>query len=299
MKLSSLDVELIEQWWVVKSRTSFYHYRQFLNYPSFKKGWFPSDLSIQLQQFYNDMVAGLRPILIIEAPPQHGKSTAIIDFISWYMGRVSEIRIIYGTFSERLGIRANRNLQRIFDGRKHKLIFPEFSIGDKRVVTTSNNLLKNNTIVETNGGGYFRNTTVGGSVTGESLDLGVVDDPIKGRKAANSKITRDTAWDWLTDDFMTRFSEYAGLLIINTRWHIDDPAGVFAEVFRNVPEERIDAVADNKTKDRVRKAPGHIDDKLEPAFESGQGIDPEDAGLQTVAKAEQGRPQCRPIERHR
>ncbi|MCK5600793.1 phage terminase large subunit [Candidatus Pacearchaeota archaeon] len=225
MKLSSLDVELIEQWWVVKSRTSFYHYRQFLNYPSFKKGWFPSDLSIQLQQFYNDMVAGLRPILIIEAPPQHGKSTAIIDFISWYMGRVSEIRIIYGTFSERLGIRANRNLQRIFDGRKHKLIFPEFSIGDKRVVTTSNNLLKNNTIVETNGGGYFRNTTVGGSVTGESLDLGVVDDPIKGRKAANSKITRDTAWDWLTDDFMTRFSEYAGLLIINTRWHIDDPAG--------------------------------------------------------------------------
>ncbi|MCK5603738.1 phage terminase large subunit [Candidatus Pacearchaeota archaeon] len=225
MKFSSSDVELIEQWWVVKSRTSFYHYRQFINYPKFKKGWFPQDLSEKLQQFYDDMVAGLRPILIIQAPPQHGKSTCIIDFLSWYLGKHPELKIIYGTFSERLGIRANRALQRIFDSRKHKLIFPDFHIGESNVVTIAGKLLRNNTIIETHEGGYFRNTTVDGSVTGETLDLGVVDDPIKGRKAANSKTTRDTAWDWLTDDVMTRFSEYAGLLMIATRWHIDDPIG--------------------------------------------------------------------------
>ena len=37
---------------------------------------------------------------------------------------------------------------------------------------------------------YFRNTTVGGSITGEGLDLGVIDDPIKGRKEANSLTVR-------------------------------------------------------------------------------------------------------------
>ncbi|MEN2036143.1 terminase family protein, partial [Staphylococcus capitis] len=74
-------------------------------------------------------------------------------------------------------------------------------------------------------GGYFRNTTVRGSITGESLDLGVIDDPIKGRTEANSSTIRDAAWDWFTDDFFTRFSEDAGLLIILTRWHIDDPVG--------------------------------------------------------------------------
>ena len=73
----------------------------------------------------------------------------------------------------------------------------------------------------TNGEGSFRNTTVEGSITGESLDLGIIDDPIKGRKDANSLIKRNTAWDWFTDDFFTRFSEKAGMLLILTRWHID------------------------------------------------------------------------------
>jgi len=73
--------------------------------------------------------------------------------------------------------------------------------------------------------GYFRNTTVNGSIVGESLDLGVIDDPIKGRKEAASKTIRDSTWAWLTDDFFTRFSEDAGMLAILTRWHVDDPIG--------------------------------------------------------------------------
>ena len=73
--------------------------------------------------------------------------------------------------------------------------------------------------------GYFRNTTIGGQITGQSLDLGVIDDPIKGRKEANSQVVRDAAWNWFTDDFFTRFSEEAGMLAILTRWHVDDPIG--------------------------------------------------------------------------
>jgi hypothetical protein len=36
--------------------------------------------------------------------------------------------------------------------------------------------------------------------------LGVIDDPVKGRKEAASKPTRDATWNWFTDDFMTRFA---------------------------------------------------------------------------------------------
>jgi len=79
--------------------------------------------------------------------------------------------------------------------------------------------------------GYFRNTTVQGSITGETIDVGVIDDPIKGREAANSVTTREKTWDWFTDDFFTRFSEDAGLLVILTRWHVDDPAGRMIESF--------------------------------------------------------------------
>ena len=58
--------------------------------------------------------------------------------------------------------------------------------------------------------GYFRNTTVLGSITGEALDLSVIDDPIKGRAEAQSEVTREKTWNWLTDDVLSRFSEIAG-----------------------------------------------------------------------------------------
>ena len=75
----------------------------------------------------------------------------------------------------------------------------------------------------------FRNTTVNGQVTGKGLDFGFIDDPIKGRKEANSMTVRDATWNWLTDDFFTRFSDHAALLMTLTRWHLDDPAGRFLE----------------------------------------------------------------------
>lgn len=229
MKYDKEALDLKERLWELESRESFYIYRQYINFPKFKKGWFPEDLSKQLQKFYDDLVAGLRPVLIIQAPPQHGKSCAITDFLSWVMGKFSEpgsdqdaLRVIYSAFSKFLSEKANKSLQRIFDSKKFKEIFPDFEIGKAGAI---GGLSRNKSILETKDDGYFRNTTVGGSVTGESTDLGVIDDPIKGRAAANSKTVRETAWNWLTDDFMTRFSEYAGLLVITTRWHIADPAG--------------------------------------------------------------------------
>jgi predicted phage terminase large subunit-like protein len=90
--------------------------------------------------------------------------------------------------------------------------------------------LRNREILEFVGReGYFRNTTVRGSITGEGLDLGILDDPIKGREEANSQTIRDKTWDWLMDDFFTRFSEKAGFLSILTRWHVDDPIGRLIE----------------------------------------------------------------------
>ena len=223
--MNTSDLDLLEEYWRIKSREDFYSYRQYINANKIKLGWFTKDLAASLQQFYNDMVAGLRPILIIVAPPQHGKSFSITDFITWYLGKRPDHNIIYASFSEALGIRANRTIQRTIEKSKHKLIFPDLKIGSSNVVTQIGKLLRNNFKVETDSGGSFRNTTVDGAVNGEGLDLGIIDDALKGRNEANSPKTRGKAWDWLTDDFMARFAEHAGLLMINTRWHIDDPAG--------------------------------------------------------------------------
>lgn len=177
-----------------------------------------------MQQFVYDLENGIKPMLIIEAPPQHGKSEAIVDVISWIAGRNPALKTIYASFSERLGVRANLKLQRLYSRKVYQDIFPNTQINSKNVVTGVN-YLRNREILEyCEKGGYFRNTTVQGSITGESLDLGVIDDPLKGREQANSETTRNKTWEWFTDDFFTRFSENAGFLMILTRWHIDDPA---------------------------------------------------------------------------
>lgn len=220
------DVDLLEQLAVHEARESFWAYRRYLN-PKMKLGWFQMDMAVHLQQFSVDLQAGLRPKLVIQAPPQHGKSKSIVEFVTWLAGKNPDLKTIYTSFSERLGVRANLQCQRIYDSDKFRKTFPKTRIAKNGLTAEeSGGATRNRDLLEYVGGeGLFRNTTVRGSITGEGLDLGVVDDPIRGRADANSATNRDATWDWFTDDFFTRFSDEAGLLIILTRWHIDDVVG--------------------------------------------------------------------------
>jgi len=237
--LSSPDLILDEI-----ARRDFWEYFCRIN-PKIKKGWWQKDAAQHLQQFYDDLVAGNRPALVIEAPPQHGKSELIVIFISWLAGKHPDYRTIYTSFSERLGVRANLKLQRLYDSPIYKRIFPQTKIA----VTSSTEAARSRELLEyVDQLGYFRNTTVMGAITGEGLDLGVIDDPLKGREAANSITIREKVWDWFTDDFFTRFSEQAGLLAILTRWHVDDPIGRLIANKKGVKVLKYPALADEEAK---------------------------------------------------
>jgi len=211
---------------VAEARESFWAYRRFMH-PRMKLGWWQRELSLELQRFYDDLLAGRRPKLVIEAPPQHGKSTMVVEFVSWVAGKNPDLRVIYASFSEWLGVRANTTLQRFYASPRYQLVFPETRTSLTAVPSVNAALaVRTQAIIEYVGReGSFRNTTVRGAINGEALDLGVIDDPIKGREEAGSKTIRDKTWDWLTDDYLSRFSEDAGLLVILTRWHVDDPIG--------------------------------------------------------------------------
>lgn len=224
MKLA--DIDLLEQLALAECRESFWAFRQYMN-PKMKKGWWQKQVAQICQQFLVELLAGLRPKYLLMAPPQHGKSYQVIDFIAWVSGKHPELRNIFASFSERLGVRANLRLQRLYDSEKYQKVFPHFRLkprGDLSIpATRTTELLEylDNNYRPTEGS--FRNTTVNGPITGEGLDIGFIDDPIKGRKEAGSETVRNATWDWFTDDFFTRFSELAGFLFIYTSWHSDDP----------------------------------------------------------------------------
>lgn len=232
MNLTVEDINNIEQFWVEKSRVNFFAYRKYMRNDNFVHGWFIEDICRQLQQFYVDLKNGKRPVLFLSTPPQHGKSWSVTDYIPWISGLMPELRSIYATYSDKLGIRCNLAVQRHLDSPKYKKIFPEVKLSQKK-----GEALRNTTQLEFVGrngeptGGQFRNTTTGGAVTGESLDLGIIDDAVKGREQANSITWSEKIWEWFTDDFSTRFSENAGLLIIMTRWTTHDIIARLKEKF--------------------------------------------------------------------
>jgi predicted phage terminase large subunit-like protein len=240
------DLDMIEEYWAIESRQSLWAYRQYID-PTMIKGWWIAYLSKEFQDFYQRMVQGQRPKLLIEAPPQHGKSRGLIDAISWMEGKRPSLKTIYASFSNDLGDVANSSLQRIWGDRdKFGRVFPDL----RMAFDTENEYSKNSNFIEFPGHrGYFRNTTVRGQVTGKTAGLGVVDDPIKGREEAQSKLIRDKTWNWLMDDFLSRFTDDAGFIMTLTRWHVDDPAGrwlqkfpdtrvlKFPALFRTIPEQ--------------------------------------------------------------
>lgn len=244
-----------------EARQDFWAFRRFLD-PDLIIGWWQEDAARHLQQFAADLEAGKRPMLLLQAPPQMGKSSTVVDFIAYVSGRNPDLRTIYASYSERLGERANLALQRKFELGRFQRAFPDLRLSGPNVVTQGGGLaLRNRTIIEfVDRQGYFRNTTVRGAVTGESADLIVVDDVYKGRDESNSELVRDQVWGWWNDDLMTRRSSKAGVLCILTRWHVADLAARLMETDPTVKVLSYPAVAeendDRSDVDRANRKPG-------------------------------------------
>ena len=235
------------------SRESFFEFRRVMH-PNLIECWWQRDVARQLMRFWIDLNEGKRPALVLQAPPQHGKTEQIIDFIAWVAGMNPDIRTIFGSYSEDLGVKVNMALQRMIDAPRYPVVFPNTRINMMNTSTDAGRWIRNNSLLEFVGHeGSFRNTTVMGQINGQGLDLGVIDDPIKGRAEAQSKTIRDKTWGWFTDDFFGRFSDAAGFLMILTRWHLDDPCGRWLDHFPNTRVLRYPAIAE---RDEVHRKKG-------------------------------------------
>jgi predicted phage terminase large subunit-like protein len=261
----TLDLGLLEEYNAACARADFLTYRKLIR-PKQIKAWWQEDVAKHLMIFWRDLCAGRRPALVLQAPPQHGKTEQVMDFISWVAGKNPDLKTIFGSYSEELGIRVNLSLQRMFDSKCYRTVFGKTRINDSNTAReTGENArwLRNNSIIEYVGqNGSFRNTTVMGQINGMGLDLGVIDDPIKGRAEASSKAIRDKTWNWFTDDFFGRFSNNAGFLMIMTRWHLDDPCGRWLEHFPQTKVLRYSAIAEQDEPHRKAGIP------LFPEFKS-------------------------------
>lgn len=205
------------------ARNSLYDFIEYTK-TDYSGQWFHRLLCSNLDDLYSGKIKKL----MVFAPPQHGKSECVSRrFPAYILGRDPTLQIAGCSYSADLAAKFNREVQRIIDDEKYHDVFPKTVLNESNVVSNSQgSWLRNSDIFETVGyGGSYRGVGVGGPLTGNKIDIGIIDDPIKDRAEAESKTYRNRIWDWWIDVFCTRLHNKSRQLLTVTRWHEDDLAG--------------------------------------------------------------------------
>lgn len=154
--------------------------------------------------------------LMIMAPPGSAKSTyASVVAPSWYLGSKPERRVILASYGDDLARRQGRRTRQLLRSSECTEIIQAQLEADSRAADEFG---------LTNGSEYIACGIMGG-VTGNRAHGIVIDDPIKGREQADSQTIRDRTFEAYEDDLLTRLIPGGWVVIINTRWHEDDPCG--------------------------------------------------------------------------
>ena len=209
-----------------KARSNLQDFICYIN-PDYIVSDFSRTICLELEQFLKDAAAGLRPVLIIGAPPQHGKSDIVSRYLpAWIFGQNPDLAIGGLSYGKDLASDMNRDVQRIMMGEEYKLLFPKSSLNKKRVVAIEVEAKRNSETFEIVGAkGRYVSQGVGGPLTGKRLDIGIIDDPIKNAQEALSQTVKDGIWNWYITTFQTRLSQNSGQIIMATRWSTDDLSG--------------------------------------------------------------------------
>ncbi|MDM7659498.1 phage terminase large subunit [Lactococcus lactis] len=159
---------------------------------------------------------GERLFIIVELPPQHGKSTFITEsFPSYYLMKNPDKLAMVVSYSE--------ELYKKF-GRKNREKFRTFSKELFDLEISSDTASVSEWGIDKHLGQLYSTSILGGA-TGRGSNLLIIDDPIKNRAEAESKTIRDKIYSEWQDTFYSRLSADGSVIVIMTRWHEDDLAG--------------------------------------------------------------------------
>jgi len=169
---------------------------------------------------------GIIKKLMITISPQHGKSLgSTIQLPAYLLGNNPDSKIAVASYNTTLARKFNRSIQRTIDTPEYREVFPDTQINSKNVVTV-NNYLRNADefeIIDKTGG--LKAVGRGGALTGNPVDIMIIDDLYKDAEEGNSPIVLEAAWNWYVSVADTRLHNDSQQLIVFTRWHPEDLVG--------------------------------------------------------------------------
>lgn len=175
------------------------------------------------------VVSGDCKRLIIAMPPRHGKSQmGSYLFPAYLMGKRPDAKLIVGSHTAELAQRFGRMIRNLVEDEKYKELFPEMTLSaDSKAAGRWN----------TSAGGEAFFIGKGGAMTGRGGDVIILDD-ILDEQDALSDTAMESTWEWITSGPRQRLQPNGAMILINTRWKTDDPAGRFLKAQSNLKADQ-------------------------------------------------------------
>ena len=167
-------------------------------------------------------------LLIINAPPRHGKSRTVGCFVEWVLGRDRKFKIMTGSYNEKLSTTFSKGVRDTIMEIKVDRYRPVYSDVFPQTKVKRGDAAMNLWRLEDGYNNYLA-TAPTGTATGFGADLIIIDDLIKSRYEANNANIKQAHWDWFAGTMLSRREEHGKIIIVMTRWATDDLAGRIVE----------------------------------------------------------------------
>lgn len=211
------------------ARKSFRSYVAYVN-PKYKWSYFSETVCAAVDTFLENVLAGVRPILVLAAPPQHGKSQLISRYLPAYLlARFPEWRVAAASYSDELAGAMAQDVRRNIASPEHQRLFPAPLVKGRYDVNRMGEF------TAPGGTGGYLGVGVGAGLTGRSATVGLIDDAVKNEKEALSPLVKDGHWNWYQATFSTRLAENSGQIVVGTQWAEDDLPGRVCRQFTGDP----------------------------------------------------------------
>jgi predicted phage terminase large subunit-like protein len=173
-----------------------------------------------IDQALMDVENGLCDRLIISMPPQEGKSTRVTKVGPlWFLTRNPERRIAVVSYSAGLALTFGRDIRKFITDNQGQ----EGTLDLGLRISPDNGAASEWTLDKHKGG--VKAVGLTGGLTGKPADILFIDDPVSNREQAESPTFRERAKNFWRSVGSTRLAPGAPVILILTRWHVDDMAG--------------------------------------------------------------------------
>jgi predicted phage terminase large subunit-like protein len=176
----------------------------------------------------NLFAQGILKNVIFSMPPQHGKSEGSSRRLPAYIaGKRPDEKIALVSYASTKAEKFGREIMSIMREPEYKDIFPEVRYPERGYTGTKANT--NTSRESINSDGSMKFVGVGGPLTGDPVDILIMDDLYKGWEEGNSPIVQRRTWDWYTSVAETRLHNDSQQLIVFTRWSENDLIAILEE----------------------------------------------------------------------